>query len=102
LGVPDDPYCSPEVVHALIEGRSALLKDVKTVNDVILLLIGWVYDLNYTRSMKLVLERDYIGQLEAFLPSARAVRSAVSTALSYVRDGAAESGGEPPVGQSTT
>ena len=85
LGVPDDPICSPEIVEALYTKRSALLKDARTVSDSILLQISWVFDLNFTQSIRLVRERDYIPQLLAFLPQTDTIRAAVGQAQSYLK-----------------
>jgi len=83
LGVPDDPRCSPEIIDALYTKRSAQLRDARTVNDAILMQISWVFDVNFSQSMQLVLERDYISRLLAFLPQTDAIRAAVDRARSH-------------------
>ena len=84
LGVPDDPSCSPEMIDALYTRRSALLKDVRNVNDAVLLQISWVFDLNFPPSIDMVRDRQYVRQLRAFLPQTEAVQTAVDQVESYL------------------
>jgi len=77
LGLPDDPICSQKIIDTFYLHRSALLKDAKTVNDMILLQISWVFDLNFPKSFEMVQKRQIVGQLNSLLPQSPSIRSAV-------------------------
>jgi hypothetical protein len=68
FGLPDDPSFSPQVLSAFSEERFVLFKDLRTVNDFKLLLLSWVFDLNFNFSIQLVKDRRYIEKIEAILP----------------------------------
>ncbi len=74
LNLPDNGGVSEEVLHALRERRMALLKDVRNQNDFRLLMLSWVFDLNFPLSFRILKERDYfsiIGDIKD--PSAEVV-----------------------------
>lgn len=84
LNLPDNPTCSPEVLNALFEHRFALMQDAKTLNDVKLIQISWVFDLNFPPSIQTVKKRRYIEQLSAFLPQAEEVTEAIKQVQDYM------------------
>jgi hypothetical protein len=85
IGLPDDPFLSPQVVTALTEDRFVRMQDLKTSNDFKLLLISWVFDLNFIYSFQVVKDRKYIEKIEATLPSSKKISAAVNHAHDYVK-----------------
>lgn len=65
---PDDPYCSRPVIETVMQGRTVDYRILETMYDMILLQLGWVFDMNYDYSLKLIWERGYIETLTGFLP----------------------------------
>lgn len=51
---------SDNICISLLQGKPADLEDVTTLNDLKLLQMGWVYDLNFPRSFRLLSERGYL------------------------------------------
>jgi hypothetical protein len=84
IGLPDDPSFSPKVVAALNEDRFVRMQDLRTSNDFKLLLISWVFDLNYDYSFQLVKDRKYIEKIEATLPPLKQISAAIKHAYDYV------------------
>jgi hypothetical protein len=78
LGFPDEPYCTDEVVHRVLNGGMVRLDMLRTLNDFKLLQISWVYDLNVPESFRIAAERDLVGQLAATLPPGERVYRAVA------------------------
>jgi putative nucleotidyltransferase with HDIG domain len=68
LGLSLDDRVSDNVYDALMNGRVARTKDLKTLNDFKLLQIGWVYDLNFPRTFQLFGERGYLPRIRDALP----------------------------------
>ena len=68
LDLPDEPECSAGIIDALLHGRRIDHEELRTMNDMRLLLIGWVYDVNFTVTLKLIRERRFFDVLFEFLP----------------------------------
>jgi HD domain len=84
FGLPDEPFYSPKVVAALNEDRFVRIQDLKTSGDFKLLLVSWVFDLNFAFSFKMVRDRKYIEKIEATLPPSKQISAAVKHAYDFV------------------
>jgi putative nucleotidyltransferase with HDIG domain len=60
LHLHDTDTISDAVYASLAKGEIALLKNVCSLNDFKLYQMGWVYDLNFLRSLQIVRERGYL------------------------------------------
>jgi len=85
LNLPDDPVWSGKILEAVMNKKTARLKDMKTLNDFKLLQISWVFDLNFAPSFKAVRKRKYLHLIEATLPQSPDIEDAVAIAHSYVK-----------------
>lgn len=86
LGLPDTAQWSPNILNALMERRFARIADMRTLTDFKLLQIGWVFDLNFEESFRILRERNYIESIAETLPDHPDIRSAVHIALDFVAD----------------
>ena len=68
LGLPDLPGVSVECLRQLEAQQVVRLDTVTRINDFKLLLLSWVYDLNFPASFRLVIENCYIDRLQELLP----------------------------------
>ena len=68
MGLPESDGISPAVYDDLIHGRIVQMAHVQNLNDFRLLQAGWVYDLNFAPTRKLVQDRGYLDELRHFLP----------------------------------
>lgn len=68
LGFPDTPGVSACCVEQLLGHQVVQLKHVASVNDFILLLLSWVFDLNFASSYALLQQSGHGEQLGALLP----------------------------------
>jgi hypothetical protein len=59
---------------------------VRNRNDMILLRLGWVFDLNFAMSCRLVLERNYVERLCAHLPVQSELLEVKKYLISYVKN----------------
>ena len=84
FGLADDPLFSPKVVAALNNDRFVRMQDLRTSNDFKLLLISWVFDLNFDYSFQLVKDRNYIEEIEATVPPSKQISAAIKHAYDYV------------------
>ena len=84
LGLPDDPACSTAVLAALNRREIVRMQTVRTLNDLKLLQISWVFDLNFTASFKLLRRRHYLRMIEAVLPRTPEIGAAVENARRHM------------------
>ncbi|MBN2314262.1 MAG: HD domain-containing protein [Sedimentisphaerales bacterium] len=68
LGFPDPPEYSPHVVEKLLRGESIDYSDLRSLNDMRLVQLGWVHDINFTVTLEQIKERRYLETLISFLP----------------------------------
>jgi len=69
LALTHGDRCSPRVLAALRESRFVHLDEVRTLNDVKLLYISWVFDLNFSASFQAMRKGRYIERLSASMPA---------------------------------
>ncbi|MGE4299695.1 MAG: HD domain-containing protein [Desulfovibrionaceae bacterium] len=75
LHVRDEPgQWTRAVYEDVMAGRLARYGDMAYVNDFILLICGWVNDLNFAESMRIVRERGLLHDLLTCLPDCTAMR----------------------------
>ncbi len=68
LDLPDTPGFSRKIIHDLVHQRIVQFKDMKNLNDFKLLQIGWVFDLYFQPTLKILGERHYLERIRAVLP----------------------------------
>jgi len=68
LGLPDTPDISDDVCSDLLEGRVVMTTGLRTLNDMKILQMGWVYDINFCRTFQRIRERNYLARIYHALP----------------------------------
>ena len=86
LGLPDTPEYSPEVLTSLQRREMVQLSSLRTMNDFKLLQLAWIFDLNFVRSLELVMERSCIEQISGSLPRTGEIENVVQVIRDYVRE----------------
>jgi hypothetical protein len=84
LGFPEKDGVSADCLAALERRCIVNLNSVNSVNDFRLLLISWVYDLNFRTTYQLLQQTGLIKRLLCGLPDDPSVRHAVASAEDYV------------------
>jgi len=84
LGLPDLPEYSDLVIADIRQKRTALMKNLRTLNDFKLMQMSWVYDLNFKSSLRLMAERNYINRLADLLPATDEIAAVRASLLSYI------------------
>ncbi len=84
LGLPDEPGYSQEVLSCLSKGTMARKSLLKTQNDFKLLQLAWLYDLNFSGSLRMIVERGYIDKLAGKLPRTDEITRAIDAVREYV------------------
>jgi len=79
-----EPVCSPEVVQAVIDGELIDYKAVRTLDDMRLMQLGWVYDVNFKATFKRIKERGCLVQISELLVKTPETEKAIAAVLKYV------------------
>jgi putative nucleotidyltransferase with HDIG domain len=84
LEFPDKPTYSPEVVGAVQRGELIDYSRLQTLNDMKLLQLGWVYDINFTATLKRIRHRRFLETLLELLPQTRDIEKVKEKIFAYV------------------
>jgi hypothetical protein len=83
LDLPDKPECSSDVLEQISKGKMVRLSSVKTMNDFKIMQLSWVYDINFSTSLELLLQRESIKELASTLPRTEQVEDAVKRVADF-------------------
>jgi hypothetical protein len=84
LEFPDEAGWSAHVVEAIMAEELIDYGTLKTLNDMKLLQLGWVYDINFTASLRRLKERGLLEEMAGFLPQAEEMERVREKIFSYV------------------
>ncbi|MGC2062573.1 MAG: HD domain-containing protein [Thermodesulfovibrionales bacterium] len=84
MGLPDLPEYSDEVLRDIEHRHTASMTHLRTLNDFKLMLMSWAFDINFSTSIRLLVEQDYINRVAALLPQTEALSRTLSSLLSYI------------------
>lgn len=84
FNLPDLPNVSQAVYDAAISGHSVCTTDVRTLTDLKVLELSWVFDLNFTPSFTIVKTRGYLDLIRQFLPDTEPLRDIFAMAANFV------------------
>jgi len=75
-----------EILAELREMRAPDFSSVRNQNDMILLRLGWVFDLNFAPSCRQVLERNYVERLCVHLPVRSELQEVKKYLIAYLKN----------------
>lgn len=81
----DEPFVSQTVLDAILRGQLVDYRQIRTLHDAQLVLLGWVFDISFTPALARIAGKRYLEKLAAFLPDKPDIRRAVEHIFSYVR-----------------
>jgi hypothetical protein len=74
FGYPPDGKCSQHIIDAVLNGRTISYHEFKSLNDMILGLLGWIYDINFPATLKEIKKRSLMEKLISYLPESDEIR----------------------------
>jgi hypothetical protein len=80
--VADHPTWEPAIVRTIMGRRTARLKDMRSLNDLKLLQLSWVFGIHFPVTAVLASERGDLAAIASTLPPDGAVQRAVATVMS--------------------
>ena len=84
MELPDGPEYSVEVVNKILAGERIDYRTLRTWNDMKLCQLSWVYDVNYTATLKRIKERKFLEMVLDFLPETGDIEKVKNKILDYV------------------
>jgi hypothetical protein len=84
IDLPDEPGYTPEVLEAVSNGDSLDFTQLRTLNDAKLNQLGWIYDVNFTASLKRIDQRGFLPTLFSFLPPDEEIQRVCGKIQDYV------------------
>lgn len=84
LDLPDSPGYSAEALSCLYKRQLVSLSVIRNLNDLKIMLLSWVYDLNFKASFRMLTAGDIINSLAAELPATDDIRHAVEYLQEYI------------------
>ena len=91
LDLPNEPGINRQNIDDLLNGRLVDLRNLHTLNDFKLLQVGWVYDLNFSRSYEILKEKGFLEQIFDSLTDTEEVRQVREKIQRYLKARSAES-----------
>jgi hypothetical protein len=86
LGLTSTNNISDSICQQIMAEKPVDYKDLKTLNDLKLTQMGWVYDINFKKSLEIIEEREYIDKLFMTLPPSAKARQVYEQIKSYISD----------------
>jgi len=84
LELPDEPWYSAEVVEDVLEGRRIDYGRLRTLNDIKLCQLAWVYDVNFSAALRRIVERRLLEKIFDFLPATEDIDKVKAKIFEYV------------------
>lgn len=91
LGYPMSDGYSENIVQAVLDNRTINYKDFKSINDMVIGLLGWVVDINFTQTLRVIKERGHLDKLATFLPDTEDIRNVARHVKQILEDRVAAS-----------
>jgi len=82
--LPDGPGYSKKVVEKVLTGQKIDYTELRTLNDMKLCQLGWVYDVNFTATLKRIKQRNFLQMLIDFLPETGDIKQVEKKVFTYV------------------
>ncbi|MEW5802727.1 MAG: HD domain-containing protein [bacterium] len=82
--LPETPGCSMVILSDLHNHQISSLTSIQNRNDFKLLLLGWVFDINFSPTHRQILQRRYIEHICKFLPQVPEIQTIEAEILAYL------------------
>jgi HD superfamily phosphohydrolase YqeK len=86
LGLAQNSSYSPEALQCIAHHNVIALQKLCSIHDLRLLHLSWIFDLNFTESIRILRDREYPQRIAAHLPQTDDIRQAVNTVVQYMEE----------------
>ena len=95
LAPPDGSGVSPDFLEKFIAGEQVDYTQIRTMDDRKLVRLMWVYDVNFSWTLRRIRERGYIEDIIAHLPENPRMALGIERLLAHVEEKCAEEDATP-------
>jgi len=81
---PDEPWYSESVVESILKGEQVHYSEIKTLNDMKLLILAMVFDVNFKPTFKKIKEKEYIQAFVDMLPADETIEKVKCKILDHI------------------
>ncbi len=85
IELPDESGYTPEVLEAVLNEQLVDYSKLRTLTDGKLCQLGWMYDLNFTASLKRIDQCGFLNELFTFLPEDAEIQKVCQKVTQYVQ-----------------
>lgn len=86
MDLSDSDEYSHNIISDILANKISLLENIKTYNDLKLLLLTWIYDINFDVSLNLILKRKYIQKIFKILPKNKEMKKVFEHVHFYISE----------------
>ena len=84
LEFPDNGQYSPKMVESVFNQRLIDYGELRTLDDMRLLQLGWVYDVNFAATFKRIKQKGFLEEIGGFLPSNEEIEKIKEKVFGYI------------------
>lgn len=84
--LPNDPGYSQVFVDHILQKKNSRYEDVKSFNDMTLLRLGWIFDINFDYTLRVIASQDYLEEFIKSLPDTPQIREVYDFLKNYLID----------------
>ncbi|UCF43591.1 MAG: HD domain-containing protein [Planctomycetota bacterium] len=92
IELPDEPGYSMDVVEQLLAGQRIDYSKLRTWNDMKLCQLGWIYDVNFSTTLKRIKQRGFLEMIFEFLPATEDIKRVREKIFEFVESAIARGG----------
>jgi hypothetical protein len=74
FGFPASEGYSQHIVQAVLDNETIDYKDFKSINDMVIAMLGWIIDVNFVPTLQEIKNREHLDKLVNFLPPTADIR----------------------------
>jgi len=78
LGFSEKDKYSQVIVNAVMKNQTVSYENIKTLNDMVIAMLGWIFDINFAATLKELQKRRLFDKLTSFLPDNKDLRKLIN------------------------
>jgi len=92
IELPDEPRCSPHVVENVLAGRQTDYSTLRTLSDMIVIQLGWVYDIHFAATVRRIDQLGLLDRIMDLLPHTEQIERVSQSIRAYIKQRIAREG----------
>ena len=86
FGLPKASGISDAVYEDLKEGRIVDIEHLQNLNDFRLLVVGWIYDVNFEPTLRQIYKREYLPAIRNLLPAIKKIDTIFNVSMNFLEE----------------